>query len=85
MRVARGQNKVELKSMIDLILVNKEMLLYVQDMRVVRGMGEGLSDHHVVLFEVRLVRPWIKRREVADGAKRIRREIEELLVNRRVC
>ena len=37
-------------------------------------MGQGLSDHHVILCEVRLVGAWIKRREVLDGARRIRSE-----------
>ena len=41
-------------------------------MRAVKGMGRGLSDHHVVLCKVRLVVAWIKRREVAVGARRIR-------------
>ena len=59
--------------MINLELVNKDMLRYVQDVRAVRGMGRGLSDHHVVLCKVKLLRAWIKRREVVIGAKRIRR------------
>ena len=33
-------------------------------------MISGLSDHHVVLCKVRLVGPWIKRKEVVDGARR---------------
>ena len=48
--------------MIDLMLV-KDMLQYVQDVRVVRGMGIGLSNHYIVLCKVRLVGAWIKRRE----------------------
>ena len=40
--------------------------------RVVRGVGCGLSNHHVVLCKVRLVGSWIKRREVVVGARRIR-------------
>ena len=44
-RVARGQESVEIKSMIDLVLVKRDMLRYVQDVRTVRGMGHGLSDH----------------------------------------
>ena len=40
-RVARGQDGVEIKSMIDLVLVKRDMLCYVQD---VREMGQGLSD-----------------------------------------
>ena len=38
-RVARTQDRVEVKSMIDLVLVKKDMLSYVQDMRAVRGVG----------------------------------------------
>ena len=38
-RVARGQDGVELKNMIDLLLVKKDMLRFVQDVRTVRGMG----------------------------------------------
>ena len=44
----------------------------MKDVRAVRGIGRGLSDHHVVLCQVRLVETWIKRREVVDGARRIR-------------
>ena len=57
------------------------MLRYVQDMRAVRGMGQSLSDHHVVLCKVRLVRGWKKRREVVDRARRIRSE----KLQRRIC
>ena len=38
-RVARGQDGVELKSMIYLVLMKKDMLHYVHDVRAVRGMG----------------------------------------------
>ena len=70
-KVARAQDRV--KSMIDLVLV-KRILRYVQDVRVVRGMGRGLSDHYAVLCKVRLVGAWIKMREVVVGARRIRSE-----------
>ena len=43
-------------------------------MRAVRGIGWNLSDHHVILCKVKLVDAWIKRREVMDGARRIRSE-----------
>ena len=48
--------------MIDLVLVKRDMLQYVQDVRAVRGMGYGLSDHNVVLCKVRLVGAYIKGR-----------------------
>ena len=67
-RMARGQYGVEVKSMIDLVLEKKDMLLYVQG---VRGMGCGLSYYHVVLRKVRSIGTWIKRREVVNGAKKI--------------
>ena len=37
-RVARGQDRVEVKRMIDLVLGKKDMLRYVQDVRAMRGM-----------------------------------------------
>ena len=70
-RVAKGQGGVETKNMIDLVLVKRDMLRYVQD---VRGMERGLSDHYVVLCKVRLVGAWFKRREEVVGARRIRSE-----------
>ena len=71
-RVARGQDGVEIKRMIDLVLVKRDMLLYAQDVRVVRGVGRGLSDHHVVLCKVKLVGTWIKRRANYFGGESIR-------------
>ena len=65
-RVPRGQDGMEVKSMIDLVLVKKDMLHYVQNVRIVRTMGRGLSDHHVGLCKVRLVGIWIKRGEEVD-------------------
>ena len=73
-RVARDQDGVEAKNMIDLLLMKKDMLRYVQDMRTVRGMGRGLSNHLAVLCKVSLVGSWIKRREVVVEARRIRSE-----------
>ena len=57
-----GQGGVEIKSMIDLVLVKRDMLRYVQDVSAVRGMGRELSDHYVVLCKVRLGGTWIKRK-----------------------
>ena len=54
-RMARGRRGEEIKSMIYLVLVKRDMLRYVQEVRAVRGMGRGLSDHHVVLYKFRLV------------------------------
>ena len=60
--------------MIDLVLVKKDMLHYVQDVRAVRGMGRGLSDHHVALCIIRLIGTGIKRGELLVEARRIRSE-----------
>ena len=73
-RVTRGKVGVEVRSIIDLVLVKKDMLRFVQDVRVGRGMGHEISDHNIVLCKVRLVGTGIKRREVVDGARRIRSE-----------
>ena len=70
-RMARGQDGVEVKSMINLVLVKKGMLRYMQEMKAVRRMRQCLLDHHVLLCKVRLVRASIKRREVVVGARRI--------------
>ena len=57
-----------------LAMEHKEHNLFVQDGRAVRGMGRGISDHHVVLCKVRLEETWIKRREIVDEARRSRSE-----------
>ena len=59
--------------MINLVLVKKDMLQYVEDVRTVRGMEQGISDHHV-LCKVMLLGTWIRRREVVNGVLRIRSE-----------
>ena len=38
-KMARGQDGVNIKSMIDLVLVKREVLQYVQNVRAVRGIG----------------------------------------------
>ena len=42
--------------------------------RRVRGIGEGISDHSVVLRKVKLVGTGIKRRDKVNGARRNRNE-----------
>ena len=51
---------MEIKCLIDLVLVKKDKLRYVQYVRAVRGMGQDLSEHHVVLCKVRLVGAWLR-------------------------
>ena len=65
---------MKIKSKIDLVMVKRDMLRYVQDVRTVRGMGSDLSDNYVVLCKVRWVGAWIKRIEVVVGARMIRSE-----------
>ena len=43
------------KSGVLALLVKRDMVRYVQSVKAVRGMGCGLSDHHVVPCKVRLV------------------------------
>ena len=60
--------------MMDLVLVKKDMLRFVQDVRGMRRMVRDLSDNHIVLCKVRLVGVWIKSREVVNRARRSRSE-----------
>ena len=63
--------------MIDLMLVKRDILQYVQNVRAVRGIGQGLSDHCcTVMGKVRLVGAWIKRREAVVGARRVKSVID---------
>ena len=39
--MARGQDEAGVKSMIDLVLVKKDVLHYMQDVRAVRGMRQA--------------------------------------------
>ena len=47
-RVARREDRIEVKSMIDLVLVKKYMLCYMQDVRAVTEMGRVLSPYCTV-------------------------------------
>ena len=73
-RVARAREAVEIKRMIDLMLVKRDMLRYVQDVGAMREMRRGLPDHHDLLCKARLVGAWIKIREVVFGTRRIKSE-----------
>ena len=53
-----------MKSTIDLVLVKRDMLRYVQDERAVTRMEREDSGHNVILCKVRLTGGWIKRREI---------------------
>ena len=48
-RLTKGQAGMEVTSMMDLVLVKRDMLKYVQDVKTVRGMGLGISDHYCTL------------------------------------
>ena len=70
-RVARDQDRVEVKSMIYLVLVKMDMLHFVQDCDGSERNGRGHL-RSPVLCKVRFVGTWIKRREVVDEARMIR-------------
>ena len=42
-RVARDQDRVEVKSMIDMMLIKKDKLHYMQNMRAMKGMGTEID------------------------------------------
>ena len=51
-RVARGRDGVEIKSMIDLVLVKRDMLQYMQDVRAVGRMNT--TSQTTMLYYVKL-------------------------------
>src|SRR5678816_1653157 len=72
-RVGVGRDGSEVKSMIDFVLV-KKMLKYVLDVKSVRGLGLGLSDHYVVLCKIKLVGAWMERKVIRKEVGKIKSE-----------
>ena len=54
-RMTRGQDGIELMSVIDLMLVKRGMLKHMQDVKTVRRIARNLSDQSVELYKVKLV------------------------------
>ena len=69
-RVVRNQDGLEVMSMIDWVLVKRNMLKYKHDVKKVWGMGWGISDYYLTMRKVRLVDTWIKRKKM-NRAQRI--------------
>src|SRR5678815_1676101 len=78
-RVGVGRDGIEVKSMIDLVLVKKEMLKYVLDVKSVRELGMELSDHYVVLCKIKLVGVWKERKMIRKELGRIKSEKDKYL------
>ena len=55
-------------------MVHLEVCRNFYDVKTIRGLEEGTSNHSVILFKVRLVWICIKRREEVNGIGRIRTE-----------
>src|SRR5678815_4748263 len=72
-RVGVGRDGIEVKSMIDFVLV-KKMLKHVLDVKSVRGLGIGLSDHYVVLCKIKLVGAWMERKVIRMEVGKIKSE-----------
>src|SRR5678815_5157894 len=60
--------------MTDFVFVKKEMLKYVLDVKSVRGLGMGLSDHYVVLCKIKLVGAWTERKVIQKEVGKIKSE-----------
>ena len=73
-RVGTDRNGNEVKSLIDLVLVKKEMLKYVMDVKAVRGMGMGISDNYIVLCKIVFVGAWMEKKDRRTEMGRIRSE-----------
>ena len=50
------------------------MMRDVVDVKAIRGLNGGLSDHMIVLCKLKLVGEWIKRHDVEPKGRRIRSE-----------
>ena len=72
-RIGKARDR-EVRSMIDLILVKRDMLKYLCDVKVVRGLSGDLSDHLIVLCKIRLIGTWMERKERNRKGERIRSE-----------
>ena len=64
----------EVKSMIDLILINSSMMKDAYDVRSIRGLVGGLSDHMIVLCRFRLSRVWFRSGKDIQKGSRVRSE-----------
>jgi hypothetical protein len=73
-RVGKSRDGTEVKSMIDLVLVKKDMLKYVMDVKSVRGLRMGISDHYIVLCKIKFVGAWMGRKVRRVEKGRIRSE-----------
>ena len=50
---------MKVKGMVDSLLVKRSVLKSVYDVKTVRGLGQGNSDHFVLSCGVKLVANWI--------------------------
>ena len=66
--MAKGRDRIEVMSVIYLVLLKKDKLHYVQDARRIRR----APSYYVVLCKVRYVCEWIKSRAIVNGTWRIR-------------
>ena len=49
----RSEGRIRIKSMMDLVMVKRDMLRYVQDVRAVRGTGWDAASHTTMLYCVK--------------------------------
>ena len=52
--VARGKDGMKFKRIINLVLVNRNRLKYVYEMKTVRGLGRNISNHSILLIKVKM-------------------------------
>ena len=83
-RMVRGRGGMEVMSMIDLVLVKRDTLKHVHNVKTVEGMGQGILDHSVVLCNVMLVGTGIKGRKEEEGKTWEKREERKRIEAQRV-
>ena len=76
-RYTRYGRDGERNSMIDYVLVRKELLKWVFDVRAAIGLSGGISDHVMVLCRVKFENVWWKPRVKENSESRIK--VEKLI------
>ena len=64
--------RMEVIGMVGLVLVKKNILKTVYDLKIVRGMGQGISNHSFVLCNDMMLSTWIKHRKEMRGLEVLR-------------
>ena len=63
--------------MMDYVVVSRNVIGRLLDVRVLRGEGEGMSDHFLVEGKLRVGTRWVKTRQVGEAEKVLKVNADE--------